>query len=63
MEQEMDNEEFLERFGPRIYKMLTFWYKRCIFDEPGEIEIRLPFYRSFSTFWDVSVHSSSFIHR
>ena len=28
-------------------------FKRWIFHDPDEIEIRLSFYRSFSTFWNI----------
>ena len=45
------SKECLERFGPHIYKMLI---KSGLFNDPDEIEIRLPFYRSSSTFWNIS---------
>ena len=31
--------------------------KRLIFYDTDETEIRLPFYRSFSTFWNIQLYS------
>ena len=53
-EQEIVTRKILERSGPGTYistqKMLI---ERWIFYEPDEIEIRLAFYRSFSTFRNI----------
>ena len=51
VEQEIVSKKFLERLGSHMYKTVI---KRWVFDDPDEIEIRLPFSRSFSTFSNIS---------
>ena len=50
-EQEIVSKEFSESFGPYIYYKILI--KRSIFVDSDETEIRLTFYRSFSTFWTI----------
>ena len=45
--QKIMSKDFLKRFGPDIYESR-------IFDDFYEMEIRLPCYRAFSTFWNLS---------
>ena len=47
VEQDIVSKEFLERFWLHLYKTL---FKRWIFDDSDEIEVRFLFYRSFSIF-------------
>ena len=49
MEQATVSKNFLDKFGPDIYKTSI---KRWIFDDSDEIEIWLP--RSSSKFWNIS---------
>ena len=49
MDQEFVRKDFLERFGPDIYKTLI---TRWVFVDCDETDIRLPCYRVFLTFWN-----------